>query len=223
MKRYLYLLIIIIGVSACKIDDIKVYDSTSFISFTRTEKDTMIVSFFMLGGLSEYECPIILQHIGIPSLNEKEFSISVVPEHTTMKNGSYILPSTMKFKPMSMYDTLYFKLLNYPELATSEDLICIELNESRDFLMGDRNFRRLFIKVSDMIAQPDWWTAEVITYYLGKYSDTKFKLFVEVVKPDFSEVNISWIRSWALQFKAYLDSHPTLDEDGLLMTITVRI
>ena len=41
--------------------------------------------------------------------------------------------------------------------------------------------------ISDIAAQPDWWTSVVIKSYLGKYSDKKYQLLIEVTgESDFS-------------------------------------
>lgn len=214
---------IVIGVSSCKIDEIDLYKAPSYIAFTNTEKDTMIVSFFMLGNLTEYDCPIVVRHIGIPSEQEKEFAVSVVSDSTSMKNGSYTLPASLKFQPMSKPDTFYIKLTNYAELQTSHARICIELKETNQLLLGDRNYRRIYIKVNDNVAKPNWWNTNVERYFLGTYSDTKFRLLMQVVKPDLSNTQDAWIRAWALELKNYLDANPTQDEDGSLMSVTVKI
>jgi len=222
MKKFLYL-IIILGVISCQIDEIDLYNSPDYIAFTNAEKDTMVISFFMLGNLDEYYCPIVVQHIGIPSDEDKNFSVSVVQEHTSMKNNSYNIPASLKFQPMSKLDTFYIKLTNYAELQADHAIVCIELEENDQFQLGDRNYRRIYIKVNDNVAKPDWWTTNVERYFLGTYSDTKFRLLMEIVKPDLSNTQDAWIRSWALQLKNYLDSNPTQDEDGSLMSVTVKI
>ena len=222
MKNYLYLILIIIGVTSCQIDEIDVYSSPSFIAFTNPEKDTIEVSFFMLGNLSEYNCPIVVRHTGIPSNEKKKFKVIALTDSTSMKSGYYSIPSSLTFKPMSHLDTFYINLKNYEELKTSKALLCIELQESEHLLLGDRNYRRLYIKVNDNVARPKWWTTDVVNYFLGGYSNTKFRLLLEVVKPDLSIISDSHIRSWALKFKSYLDANPTQDEDGTLMKVTVR-
>lgn len=73
------------------------------------------------------------------------------------------------------------------------------------------------------MAKPDWWNNRVVNYYLGTYSDTKFRKLVEVVQPDLSNPSEDWIRSWALEFKSWLDANPIPDENGDPMTVPVRI
>lgn len=222
-KLYLIVIIVIIGITSCQIDEIDLYDSPSFISFTQAEKDTMTLSFLLLGNLDEYDCPIVVQHTGIPSNEKKEFKVSLVTKYTDMKSGFYSIPTKLTFKPMSKLDTFYIKLTNYAELKTEKALLCIELEESQQLLLGDRNYRRLYIQINDNVAKPDWWTDDIVKrYFLGTYSDTKFRLLIQVVKPDLSNTSNSYIRSWALQLKNYLDENPTQDEDGSLMTVTVK-
>lgn len=223
MRKYVYLLLIFVGVASCDRDDIGVYHSENYISFTNKEKDTVIVSFFMLGNLSECEWPIEIRHTGIPKEEDQGFTLSVVNEKTTLKSGYYSLPTVTTFQPMSKLDTFYVKLTNYPELATTNAYLCLELKENAVFKLGDRDYRRIYLKVNDNVARPDWWNNRVVNYYLGTYSDTKFRKLVEVVQPDLSDASEDWIRSWALEFKNWLDANPIPDENGDPMTVPVRI
>ena len=124
---------------------------------------------------------------------------------------------------MSKLDTFYVKLTNYPELTTASAYLCLELKENAVFKLGDRDYRRIYLKVNDNVARPDWWNSRVENYYLGSYSDLKFRKLVEVVQPDLSNASEDWIRSWALEFKAWLDANPISDENGDPMTVPVRI
>lgn len=217
------ILFLIKGMVGCNIDDIDVYQSDNYISFTNKEQDTVIVSFFMLGNLSEYSWPIEVRYTGIPKETEQSFVVSVVEDKTTLKEGFFDLPDKLNFQPMNKLDTFYVHLTNYPELKEEKALLCLELEENAIFKLGDRNYRRIYLLVNDNVARPDWWTTRVENYFLGTYSDKKFRLLVEVVQPDLSDTSEAWIRSWALEFKDWLDANPTEDENGDPMTVPVRI
>lgn len=223
MKKIVYLILFVVGLFGCDEREIKVYDAENYISFTNKEQDTVIVSFFLLGGLTEYECPIEIRYTGIPQDVAQEFNVVSVAERTTMKDGYYRLPDKLEFQSMSMLDTFYVHLVNYAELATAKVLLCLELRENAMFRLGDRDYRRIYLQINDNAAQPDWWDERVDEYFLGTYSDKKFRLLIQVVQPDLANVNESWIRAWALELKEYLDENPTEDENGSLMTVPVRI
>ena len=223
MKKYVYLILFFVGVLGCNEREIEVYKAENYISFTNVQQDTMEVSFFLLGNLSEYACPIEIRYTGIPQEVEQEFSVVVLKDETTMKEGYYQLPEKPMFQPMSMLDTFYVNLINYEDLATEKVLLCLELRENAMFKLGDRDYRRIYLQVNDNAAKPEWWDDRVDEYFLGIYSDKKFRLLMQVVQPDLTNVSESWIRAWALEFKDYLDANPTEDEDGSLMTVPVRI
>lgn len=223
MRKYLYLIAIALGLTCCKVDNFQLYDSPNYISFTTKTQDTVEVSFFMLGNLQEYDYPVEVRHTGIPGNDTKEFTVTVNNELSSIKSGMYELPATLTFQPMSKLDTFYIKLTNYAELQSTSAFLCLDLKANSIFELGDRDYRRLVLKINDNVAKPDWWTTTVQNYYLGTYSDKKFRLLMEVVKPDLSNTSDAWIRTWALQLKAYLDVNPTQEDDGTSMTVTVRV
>ncbi len=227
MKKILYLLLITVILINCKTEEVDLYDSPNYISFTNAQQDTIIISFFLLGNLSEYNLPIEVRYTGIPVNHPLEFSIVTVDTSTTMPADKMVLPQPT-FQPMSKLDTLYVKLTNFPELQTATKSLCLELKENTNFLLGDRNHRRIYFLINDNVAKPDWWTFRVENYFLGTYSDAKFRKLMEVVRPDLSKISESWIRTWALEFKIYLAEMaaagtPVTEVDGSLMTVPARM
>jgi hypothetical protein len=74
--------------------------------------------------------------------------------------------------------------------------------------------------------RPDWWTSAVSSYYMGNYSEAKYKLFLEVVKVDLDGADNSLIRHYALVFKRYLEErkaagNPAREDDGTEMKVLV--
>jgi len=74
------------------------------------------------------------------------------------------------------------------------------------------------------LVKPGWWTSTVTSYYLGSYSEAKYKLFLEVVKVDLDGADNSLIRHYALVFKKYLEDRkaagdPALEDNGTEMTV----
>lgn len=223
LNYYIFILFLWGGIMGCNIDEIAVYQSDNFISFANSEQDSVVVSFFMLGNLQEYLCPIEIRYTGIPKSEDQSFVVSVVEEETTLKREYFDLPENLVFQPMSKLDTFYVYLENYDDLQKDKAVLCLELKENSVFKLGDRNYRRIYLIVNDNVAKPEWWTTRVESYFLGTYSDKKFRLLMEVVQPDLSDTSEAWIRSWALEFKDWLDANPTQDENGDMMTVPVRI
>lgn len=227
MKRYLYLMLCLFGVVGCKTDNIELYHSDGYISFLNQEKDTVIVSFFLLGNLQEYDLPVVVSYTGDPLMQKEPISLVLNQKGTTADAKYYGLPSP-EFQPMSHLDTFYVKLNNYPELQESSVVICLELQESEALRLGDRNCRKMYLKLNDDVARPDWWTPLMETYYLGDYSDLKFRELMTAAHPDLSKVDEGLIRNWALKLKYHLEERaaspegPVTEADGSLMSVTVN-
>ncbi|MEG1737200.1 MAG: DUF4843 domain-containing protein [Odoribacter sp.] len=221
MKKYLYILIGLLGMVSCNADDIDLYKSSNYISFVNKESDTVVISFLLLGNLKEYDCPIPVRLSGMPLSNESEFSLRMNEDKTTASPKFYDFPITC-FAPNQALDTFYIKLKNFSELTYSSVVLCLELQKNVAFELGDRNYRRIYISMNDNIARPDWWTSSVEKYYLGDYSDKKFRRLITAAKPDLSVVNDDLIRGWALQLKYALMRDPDTEIDGSQMTVPVK-
>ena len=221
--KYLFIALILIGCVACHVNEIECYQDDNYISFVNKSSDTVVISFFMLGNLTEYRYPIPVRNTGIPQKYPMNFKIAVDARVTSMKEGFYHLPDECLFRPMSHLDTFYIQLKNYPALSSETAVLQLNLLENENFRLGDRDYRSIYLKINDNVVRPDWWTDGVERYYLGSYSEKKFRLLVEVVKPDLTDTKDAWIRSWALEFKEWLSENPTQDESGDLMSVPVKI
>ena len=228
MRKYLYLLIGLMAIVGCGTDGIELYDSNGYISFVNKESDTIVVSFFMLGNLQEYDLPVSVRFTGDPYKEKKAITISVNEKKTTVAARYYVLPEP-EMNAMSHLDTFKIHLKNYPELQKKTDMLCVELKENDIFQLGDRNYRRIFIKINDNVAKPNWWDRNTERYYLGTYSDEKFRELMTAAKPDLTgKIDEGLIRTWALKLKYHLEKRadspegPVTEKDGSLMTVPVK-
>jgi hypothetical protein len=228
MKNYLVISLLFLPFAGCETEEVPLYDASNYISFTTRQQDTVILSFFLLGNLSEYDYPVVVRYTGIPVTTPRPFIASVVSEATTMPGDKISFPPALLFQPMQMLDTFHVKLTNFDGLQATSKTITIALQENDHFLLGDKNYRVLHVVVNDNVARPDWWNSRVENYFLGSYSDKKFRKLMEVVRPDLSDTSESWIRAWALEFKIYLsrmteENTPVTEDDGSLMSVPVRM
>lgn len=70
---------------------------------------------------------------------------------------------------------------------------------------GQNIYTRKVVRFSSLISQPLWWDDVVTESLLGKYTETKFRLFMEVTGVgDLTELSESERWSLARQFKYYL-------------------
>ena len=75
---------------------------------------------------------------------------------------------------------------------------------------------------SDMIARPSWWNSIVETNFLGQYSDTKYRLFIEATGiADMTGLSESEQRAYSIIFRDFLargreNGEVYEDENGMI-------
>lgn len=226
MKYTKILLAAALIVAACAKENIPTYKEVSgerYIYFAKAEQDSSDVSFYSYPGQKVIEYPIVVKSTGY-STSEGTFSVNVLKEYTTAGDGDYSLAEKFTFRPESQVDTFYVKLNYSSKLDNEKVRIVLELEETPDFKLGMTDSRVAIIWFHNNLVKPSWWNSSVSAYYLGPYSDAKYKLFLEVVKVDLDGADNSLIRHYTLVFKKYLEDrkaagNPALEEDGTEITV----
>lgn len=226
MKYTKILLATALIVAACAKENIPTYEEASgerYIYFAKEEQDSSDVSFYSYPGQKVIEYPIVVKSTGY-STSEGTFSVNVLKEYTTAGDGDYSLAEKFTFRPESQVDTFYVKLNYSSKLDNEKVRIVLELEETPDFKLGMTDSRVAIIWFHNNLVKPSWWNSSVSAYYLGPYSDAKYKLFLEVVKVDLDGADNSLIRHYTLVFKKYLEDrkaagNPALEEDGTEITV----
>ena len=211
---------------ACAKEKIPTYDEAAgdrFIYFSKAEKDSSDVSFYSYPGQASIEYPVVVKGTGF-SASANTFSVKVLDEYTTAGDGDFSLPDSFTFRPESEVDTFYVKLNYSPKLDNEKVRIVLELEETPDFKLGMTDSRVAIIWFHNNLVKPGWWNTTVSSYYLGPYSEAKYKLFLEVVKVDLDGADNSLIRHYTLVFKKYLEDrkaagNPALEDNGTEMTV----
>lgn len=226
MKYAKMLLAAALIVAACAKENIPTYKEVSgerYIYFAKAEQDSSDVSFYSYPGQKVIEYPIVVKSTGY-STSEGTFSVNVLKEYTTAGDGDYSLAEKFTFRPESQVDTFYVKLNYSSKLDNEKVRIVLELEETPDFKLGMTDSMVAIIWFHNNLVKPSWWSSSVSAYYLGPYSDAKYKLFLEVVKVDLDGADNSLIRHYTLVFKKYLEDrkaagNPALEEDGTEITV----
>lgn len=211
---------------ACAKENIPTYDEAAggrYIYFSKAEIDSSDVSFYSYPGQTVIEYPVVVKSTGY-STSEGSFSVKVLDEYTTAQSGDFSLPEKFTFRPESEVDTFYVKLNYSSKLDKEKVRIVLELDETPDFRLGMTDSRVAIIWFHNNIVKPGWWSSSVTSYYLGTYTEAKYKLFLEVVKVDLDGADNSLIRHYTLVFKKYLEDrkaagNPALEDDGTEMTV----
>ncbi len=199
--------------TGCNKEDIITYDnSTRYLSFASSQVE---ISFSRFPGESTIQYPVVVESTGY-SENDLTYKISVVADSTTAQSTDYAMPASFTMPAQAVADTFYVSL-NYSEKLDTETMrLALKVEANENFLEGETSARMIDIYFNNALAKPAWWTSSVTSYYLGTYSDLKYKYFLQVTKVDLDETaNTSIIRHYALIFKAWL-----AEQDAAGNTIT---
>lgn len=83
--------------------------------------------------------------------------------------------------------------------------LVIDIVENDVLKPGQNIYTRKVVRFSSLISPPLWWDDVVVESLLGKYTETKFRLFMEVTGVgDLTDLSESERWSLARQFKYYL-------------------
>ncbi|MBR4094634.1 MAG: DUF4843 domain-containing protein [Bacteroidales bacterium] len=188
--------------ASCNKEDIITYDNnTRYLSFATSEVE---VSFSRYPGETTIQYPVVVNSTGY-SEKDMAYTISVVADSTTAQSSDYAMPSTFTMPAKAVADTFYVSL-NYTEKLDTETMrLGLKIEPNENFLEGATSARMIDIYFNNALAKPSWWTSSVTSYYLGTYSDLKYKYFLQVTKVDLDETaSTSVIRHYSLIFKAWL-------------------
>ena len=95
--------------------------------------------------------------------------------------------------------------------------------------MGSNGYCGAIVRITNMITKPEWWTSTVTSYFLGTYSDAKYRKFIEVTGvADFDSSNPGLLREYTNTFKRHLikmkeAGTPVLEDDGSEMSVKMAL
>lgn len=228
MKKQIYYLIGTLLLTACSKDKIDTFDSTQeYLHFQNSYMDSLSYSFFYYPDSTSLIIPLEVRLIGNKTDFDREFSLDIFQEESTVSPEHYDFPGTFIFHANHVLDTIYIQINNRADLKDKEVKLSIQIKPSANFLPGQREYTYNIIRFSDIITQPSWWNEKITDNYLGKYSEKKFREFIKVTGTgDLTDLQPDEIWYLARTFKYYLASQekagtPVIDEDGNNMTVTV--
>lgn len=245
MKYRIFLLLFVAALLvACHQVGLKEYHSdVTYICFTKdATKDTLFFS-FKVHGTDTAEIPIAVRRMGKFSTEDLEYQIETDAGRTSLPADCYELPTRCVFRKCLTEDTLYVRLFNDPELQNVPKMLVLKIKPLFQVEEGIMANRRYFIQASDRLVRPTWWTelnggsnghyffniAE--QYYLGKYSELKYSLFLAELNKDgveFDGKDLNILRMYSLRVKRYLEDYYYENDDflwdeenGEIMTVPV--
>lgn len=226
-KIYSLLIASIFLLVACEKDEIQVWDSGHYVQFTEAYADSLTYSFFFYGTQEEIKIPLNMRLIGLPLTSDGIVNLSINPELTTAKADSYDLESKVTFRKDVLEDETFLILKKTALLDTREVRLVIDIIGNEELQPGQSIYTRKVIRFSSLISKPLWWNDVVEESLLGKYTEKKFRLFMQVTGVgELKDLSESERWSLARKFKNYLiekadEGNPVKDEDGSDMTVPV--
>lgn len=169
---------------------------------------------------------------------DTEFGLKVIKEGTTATPEEYTIKDSYVFhanniKEDATYvtDTIEIEFHKTAHLESREEgvRLVVELVGNKNLQLGQFERRRAIIICTTRTAKPDWWDDEIEDELLGKYSQKKYKLFLDNVEgaETLDALLIKEHPDKAIQlaykFKKWLNEQDpkVIDEDGNEMTLSI--
>lgn len=230
---------------ACQEESLLVNSNdTAYLRFTKDmTKDTTTVSFKMYNEGEDALIPLEVSVTGQIQQDDLHFNVCVDKEKTTLPESLIELPAECVIRKGYLIDTIYVTLKNDAILKNETKLLVLQFVEREGVKRGDYLYSKANIAVTDRLFKPDWWSVNdlgseaqpensVETFFLGSYSETKYLLFLNLLKEDgvvFDGKDKQVLRKYALKLKNYLkdvngdkpESEWAKDEFGEIMRVPV--
>jgi len=231
MLKYIYTAIFIVLLASCKKEKIAPWETPDrYIQFQKKESDTMIFSYlFQPSSVTSYTIKVPLKMIGFLPDKNLDYTVEVIPELTTINPSLYSMSLTNVFRAGFTMDSIPVEIKRDPILKTQSVYLALQLKTNQDMKTGQTEFVRQIVKINDLVFQPKWWNANIVYYYMGVYTDKKFRTFIDVIGTgDLDAVNVNTIYEFVRQFKYYLQAQkeagtPVLEDDGTDMLSTIAM
>lgn len=202
--------------------------------------DSTVASFFAYPtGTEEIKAGVVVNLSGILPDKDLTYGLKVIEEGTTAQKEEYVLPERCIFRMRNDYapdakevqDTLYvtFKRTKRMENLEKGIRLVLELVPTEELALGQFERRRAILISSIYGSQPEWWNKEVEINLLGKYSDKKYKCFLDNIEGA-EKLNGDMIKNspdeaikLVMAFKAWLNTQnpPVLEDNGTVMEVEI--
>lgn len=242
-------LVTMVSLGACQQEGLLLNSNDiSYINFSKDmTKDTTKVCFEfypMQEGMDVKiaEVPLDVIVSGKVQEDDLDFTIGIDERLSTFPVSKCILPEICTIKKGNFKGVVQVKLQNYSELKTEKKILALKINSGDKVSEGIVAYSRALLLITDQLVKPDWWdykdlydgeASSVDWYYLGEYSKTKYRLFLDVLRENddmlFDGKDKAKLRKYSLQLKYKVkkindqggENTPLKDEFGRLIEIPV--
>ncbi|QEC44922.1 DUF4843 domain-containing protein [Pseudobacter ginsenosidimutans] len=219
----------ILFLASCKKQEIGVYNSGRYLQFVTPFQDSISFSFFYHLGKNEVTIGMPVKLIGQLFSEDQQYTVEALLSEGTATAANYSLPAAQVFRKGVTRDTAWITVKNTPGLETSNLRLVLHLKGGSQIEPGQTEATYKIIRLTASVSKPTWWDSNMDLYYLGRYSEKKFRKFMEVTGVgDLEPLNNNQRLIYFLQFKYYLinqkqNGTPVYMEDGADMLSTVPL
>lgn len=220
MKRIgFYTIIVMLGVSfftSCEEKGLLTNaNDVSYIAFEKDmTADTTGVTFKFYKEGEDAEIVLGVTISGKVQDKDLEYTVGIDPKRTTLPASQYELPEKCVIKAGELTGEIAVVLKYYETLDTKAEILALQVNEGGEVRQGPSVYSRAIISVSNLLFAPEWWTRNdgdvdipyniVESWYLGRYSEKKYIMFLDELKKDgviFDGKDMFILRKYALRLK----------------------
>ncbi len=231
MPKFIYILLSILFLSSCKKEKIESWETPDrYIQFQKKVSDTIIFSYlFHPGSVTNYTIKVPVKMIGFLPDQNLDYTVEIIPELTTINPSLYSMSLTNEFRSGLIFDSIPIEIKRDPIMKTKSLYLGLRLKANQNWKTGQTEFIEQIVRINDMVFQPKWWNSNITNYYLGTYTDKKFRTFIEVIGTgDLDAVNVNKIYEHVQTFKIYLQQQkeagtPVLEDNGTDMLSTIKM
>lgn len=207
--------------------DLEEYSGLDYIYFSADMTQDSVTYCFGLAGVKEQDTVgLELKISGMPAVADREYEVRIA-ENSGLKAESDVVVLKPVFRGNRIVDTLWVVVKNSGKLKQGKYLLQLDLVSNAYFSLCFPKQNSAKIYLTDVVEKPEWWDENQVNEGLGEYSETKYRMFIQVCRvTDFGSLEFPERRDAILRFRKYLDEEAEkgnviLDEDGRPMKVTI--
>ena len=205
---YIMLLGAMLGLGACEETEYKLFDDVSRVQMDKENEEVRADFFYIDRSINRDTAYLKVNTIGGPMNRDRKISFQQITEYeyeykydekgnptdtitTEVKNKAVPGVHYVAMNDPEMQNLLVIPanevavevpiiLLRDASLRKEEVRLCLELQETEDFKLGESNRLSGVIIFADKLSKPIFWDSYVEAYEFGKYSARKHEFMYEV-------------------------------------------
>jgi hypothetical protein bacD2_19332 len=222
MNKLLIIGMLLVFFAACEKDQIGRYDLEHYVYFTWTQEQDTTISFSHYPGQNQHDLKFEVNLTGHLLTNSATFKLKVVDSLTTASADQYDFNENPTFGINKSKDTITVTLINTPDLKDQEVSLAIAIVPNENFEPGFVGKRYITIHYNNKDYKPLWWN-DIFKIYFGEYTPAKFSALVSCFdRVDFSGIEESVLRKYAMELKVYIKDNNLTEPDGSEIEIPVK-